>query len=66
MMLRSVLTKAARKEEERQEGEETDQMGLSLLEHSDNFTDMSERMIKVIFSGQRWFLIGYYFVKLQT
>ena len=48
MMLRSVLTKAGRKDEERLD-DGVDQLGLSLIENSDNFQELQARSRKVFF-----------------
>ena len=48
-MLRSVLAKTLRKEEDEswQDEKETDQVGLSLIEHCDTFDDKQHKSSKV-------------------
>ena len=51
-MLRSILTRAGRREDERLEDAGADQMGLSLIEYSDNVGGMAERRTKVAYISQ--------------
>ena len=48
-MLRSILSKTVRKEEDAswQDEKETDQLGLSLIEHCDTFDDKPPNTTKV-------------------
>ena len=63
-MLRSILSKTVRKEEDEswQDEKETDQLGLSLIEHCDTFDDKPPNTSKVKMHKTRAFSIFYTFL----